>query len=132
MESKTGISEEIKNFLAKNIHTIEELETLLLLADAPDNLWTAQYVAQRIQSDEVTAATLLEALKERKFLISKKMPGLVYQFSPDSKEARDVIHTLVVVYKEKRIQVLQLIVEKSDDRLRAFSDAFKMRRKDDR
>jgi hypothetical protein len=131
MEPKPGISEEIKNFVSKQIHSIEELETLFLLADAPENLWTTSHVSQKLDCDERTAAALLEELKNRGFLISKKMPGLVYQFAPESKETKELIQALVAVYKERRIQVLQLVVGKSEDRLRAFSDAFKMRRKDD-
>jgi predicted transcriptional regulator len=128
MAAEEGISEEVKNFISKHIRSVEQLEILLLLSASPERIWTVQSVHQQIQSSQAAVAACLEKLHEQGFLTARKMPGLVYQYSPNSPELAKGVATLAATYKEKRIKVIEQIFEKSGDQLRNFLDAFKIRK----
>jgi hypothetical protein len=131
MPSQPEIPDSVKGFIAKHIRSVEQLEILILLSAAPENIWTVQKVAQHIQSDEASIASCLEELQSQGFLIAKKMPGLVYQFSCSSEELLMGVKALTETYRKQRIKVIEVVLDKSQQNLRNFSDAFKIRRKDD-
>jgi len=128
MESDTTIPEDLKIFISKYIHSVEQLEILLLLSASPTTMWPVAHVHQQIQSSEASVATQLELMQEQGFLSAKKMPGLVYEYLPKTAELSKGTVALAALYKEQRIKVIELIFRKPEDKLRQFSDAFKIKR----
>jgi hypothetical protein len=128
VESEKNVSGEVRNFILKYIHSVEELEILLFLHKSKDSLWPVPEVHRYIQSNETNIANKLDELCSHGFLTAEKMPGLVYRFAPNTNELRQAVENLASAYQERRIQVLQLVCQRSENEIRNFSDAFKIRK----
>jgi hypothetical protein len=115
---------EIRQFLARHIASVEELEILLLLHRETAASWTAESVYQVIKSsrpsvqhglDKFTAAGLLAAAP----------PDYVCQ----SSAATPVIAALARSYREMPVRVVEAIYQRPrDSAAQDFADAFKLKR----
>jgi hypothetical protein len=130
MSSNT--SNEVKSFISRYIHSIEKLEVLLFMMQNRSDFLTVQKIHERIQTDQITLARCLEELQADGFLTTRRMPGLVYQFSCSSNDQLRLIRELEILYRDQKVKIVALIYGKSkEESLRTFSDAFKIRRKSD-
>jgi hypothetical protein len=130
MNPKNEISEKVRLFIAKYIHSLEQLEILLLLNAYRGGMWTVPHVQAHVQGKESSVSGCLEDLRSSGFLRATPMPGLVYQYEPKSEDLKKGVDALAAAYKEHKIKVIELVVSKSSDELRNFSNAFKLRRDD--
>jgi hypothetical protein len=88
------------------------------------------HVQAHVQGKESSVSACLEDLRSSGFLMATPMPGLVYQYEPKSAELKKGVDALSAAYKEHKIKIIELVVNKSSGELRKFSDAFKLRRDD--
>lgn len=118
-----GITDGARRLVAEHIHSVEQLEVLLLLRAAPDKLWTAAEVARALVSQPDTVERRLVDLEHRK-LVRSDESGWCY--APGGRE-RDVSE-LAEAYNTRRVAVVGLIFSKPSDSVTSFSDAFRLRR----
>ena len=78
------------------------------------------------------AESVLENLARRNLLDVRIAGALRYQFSPASQELEQSVIALVDAYHENPVAVTQFVAESMHQRLRDFSDAFRIRRDDPR
>ena len=69
----------------------------------------------------------LQELHRAKLLTASGSDPLVYRFNPASPDA-PVVAALETIYKVRRVSVISFIYSKPTDPLRAFSDAFRLRK----
>ena len=86
-----------------SIDSLEALELLLLLRRSPDTYWTAEAASQQLGINREVASRKLLLLMEAGLVVRGRDTG-AYRFCPGSDEARTL-----------------------QDRLRAFSDAFRLK-----
>ena len=118
------ISEDVREFILRHIHSIAQLEALLLLRKNAGESWLAETVAQRLYTSEVEASRVLDRLCADRLLSCKD--GL-YRFAGQTAESRQMVDRLMEVYAKNLIPVTNLI-HSNPRRLREFSDAFKIRK----
>lgn len=122
------IPENVRRFIVDHIDSVEALEILLLLAAGTIPEYTAKEVGQMLRTSLESAAAHLRKLHRAKLLLAVENEGSPkYRFDPAGREA-GVVGDLEKVYKTRRVSVISFIYSNPTDPLRAFSDAFRLRK----
>jgi hypothetical protein len=123
---------DVQRFLLENVESYEQLQSLLLIAKAPDRKWTAQQVAESSGLTLASAQAVLEHLARRRLLVCRSEgDALVHEYRSDQDE---------VVRRLERISASQLHVVLSwmnanalervrSEAIKTFADAFLMGKK---
>jgi hypothetical protein len=121
----SGLPENVHRFLYQNIDSVEQLEVLLLLWRTPERGWTSDEVATAVYSHPTSVVRRLAMLQG---LLREREPGC-YQYAPRTADLHETVTRLDHMYRERRVAVITLIASKPIENVRAFSDAFRIRRK---
>jgi hypothetical protein len=123
----SGLPEDVHRFLYQNIDSVEQLEVLLLLWRTPERGWTSDEVATAVYSHPTSVVRRLAMLLGQG-LLREREPGC-YQYAPRTADLHETVTRLDHMYRERRVAVITLIASKPIENVRAFSDAFRIRRK---
>jgi len=122
-----GLPGDVHRFLYHNIDSVEQLEVLLLLRRGLDRGWTAEEVARELYSHPSSILHRMTSLAGRGLL--RELEPACYQYAPRSAELHETVTRLAELYRRRRVAVITLIASKPIENVRAFSDAFRFRRK---
>jgi len=122
-----GLPQDVHQFLHQNIDSVEQLEVLLLLWGRPERGWTAEDVATAIYSHPSSVVRRLRMLLGQGLL--REREAGCFQYAPRTSALHDTVTRLNHMYRERRVAIITLIASKPIDNVRAFSDAFRIRRK---
>lgn len=128
--NETGFSEELKQFIATEIQSLEQLEILLLLSGNPHRWWTATSVYEVIKSSRASVEERLSELAQRGLLKAEGDRDRSYQFAPHSDHLWQAVSQLRDAYKERPVKVVQAIYSKPRDGVQEFARAFQIRKDD--
>jgi hypothetical protein len=117
--------DDVRRFIAAHINSVEQLEVLLLLRRGQRQQWTADEVNREIRSSVAAVAMRLRDLTAHGLLT---VNGEHYQYGPKDPHLDPLIGRLADLYRERSVSVITLIYAPPVDELRAFSDAFKLRK----
>ena len=120
------VTDDARRLITEHIHSVEQLEVLLLLRAAPDKKWTATEVARALVTQPDTAEHRLGDLAARR-LVSRNEAG--YRYAPDPKTDK-AVGDLAEAYATRRTKVIGLIFSKPSGAVTSLSDAFRLRRDD--
>ena len=122
------LSPDVRAFIAERLASVVQLETLLMLHASPGQDWGADEVARDLRIDRGWAEGQLETLCQQG-LASCGDTGDGRRFRYAAAAAvRPTVDALAKAYAERRVTVISLIFAKPADNLRAFSDAFRLRK----
>lgn len=127
--AQTGVPAEVRRFIAAEIESVGQLEVLLLLRGAPDKTWTADEVERALVMQAGSATGWLEQMAGGAFVA--RQAARSYRYAPASAEVEQTIDRLAESYAKYRVAVIGLIFSKPSEGVTRFSDAFRIRRKDD-
>jgi hypothetical protein len=119
------LSNDVREFIGKQIHSVAQLEILLTLRSDPKKSWTTEEITQRLYLQRDMTSQLLSEIVERGLAIRKENS---FQYQPSSELDCDVVEQLAHLYHERRVAIIAEIFSKPKESLRAFSDAFRLRR----
>lgn len=122
------IPEDIKVFLLQHIDSIAQLEALLLLRANPESVWNAETLASRLYIPPKETAVLLESLSTDGFLVTTGHAPRFYQYHCVSHDLAGMVDRVACFYAKYLIPVTNLIHAKSQTRVQAFADAFRLRK----
>ncbi len=122
-----GLPQDVHRFLYQNIDSVEQLEVLLLLLHSPERGWGTEAVARELYSHPASIARRL-ALLLGQGLLRETEPGC-YQYAPRTGELHATVLHVAEMYRDRRAAVVILIASRPIENVRAFSDAFRIRRK---
>jgi len=125
--SKSGFSEQLDRFIAREISSLEQLEVLLCLFAHPEKWWTVQDVYNVVKSSISSVNDRLNEMVARGFL-RQDGDAVRYQFAPRDENLRTLISELGTAYKEKSVKVVQAIYSKPPDAVQEFAKAFRVRK----
>jgi predicted transcriptional regulator len=126
--AQTGVPTEVKRFIAAEIESVGQLEVLLLLRGVADKNWTADEVARALVMQAPAVASWLDKLAGRGLVA---VAGDTYRFAPPTAEVERTIDELAESYSKYRVAVIGVIFSKPSEGVTRFSEAFKIRRRDD-
>jgi hypothetical protein len=122
------LPETVRRFIVGHVDSVEALEILLLLSTGTIREYTAEEVSRTLRTSLDSAGAQLRKLQRARLLVTMEKEGLPnYRFDPASPEA-GVIGELEKIYKTRRVSVISFIYSNPTDPLRAFSDAFRLRK----
>jgi len=126
--SSGGIPAEVEQFIQDNIPSVEQLEVLLLLSESPEKAWSATEVSQKLHRQPLSVAARLDDLHLLGLLSVSGEAELRYCYAPG--DMAEIVRGLDRAYRERKDTVIGIIFSPSRNNLRAFSDAFRIRRHD--
>jgi hypothetical protein len=129
---ETGVAPDVAQFIAEHLHSLYQLEVLLLLAQTAPEAWNAARVAAELRTNTAHAVSVLEDLAGRGLLAGKDGDQPMYWYQPATSELAQVVTELDKTYAQRRLAVINLIFSKPPEKLeamRAFADAFRIRGK---
>jgi DNA-binding IclR family transcriptional regulator len=105
---------------------VGQLEVLLLLRAAADKEWTANEVARAVVTQPPSALGWLRQLVADGLVTQT---GERFRYGPRDLAAERAVDQLADSYAKYRVAVVGLIFSKPSEDVRAFSEAFRLRRK---
>lgn len=120
--------EDVRRFILDHIHSVEELEVLLLVRAEPARLWDAEAIRQALYTSAASASRRLADMEAAGFVVPVEGQPGAYRYRPGPAEREDLLARLADVYRERRVAVISLIYSKPIDPLRAFVNAFDLRK----
>ena len=123
-----GIAPAALELISRHIHSVEQLEVLLLCRAVPDKAWTPAEVARALVTGTDTASLRLVDLAERGLLRVEPGGAKGYRYAPPNRRLDASVDELAEAYATRRVTVIGLIFSKPDDAATAFADAFLFRR----
>lgn len=122
-----GIPDRVVRLVGEHIHSVEQLEVLLLLRREPEREWTASDVAVELATLPQSAADRLADLAHRGFLVKA---GESYHYDGSDRGRDAAVAELEDVYARRRVSLIGLIFAKPSESIRTFADAFRIRKED--
>lgn len=122
----TPISRDLRNFIASNIQSVEQLEILCLLAEEPSKAWTVAETYRLIQSTEKSVQEGLQYFVARELLTADANGA--FRFLPKTSMLNASTMELIKAYRERRVAVIETIYKKPLEPAQHFADAFRLRK----
>jgi len=117
----------ILKFVADNLDTVPELESLLLMSESGDRTWTEAELAARTYLSPSAARTVLEALHRRGFIMPAT-DGAAFRFGPVTAADLLLIKELAVAYRHHLIPLTTFLHSKGSASVKEFARAFDMKK----
>jgi hypothetical protein len=124
--AEEGVNEVVKRFIHEHIASVAQLEILLLLQTNPKQSWTPVAIARELRIEASGAKMQLDALTSSGLL--RFDPPDNYQFDPQTPQLAADALALAQAYLVRRVTVIGLIFAGPSDKIRSFSDAFRIRK----
>jgi len=118
----------VRRFLHDHIATVAQLEILLLLQTNPHQKWAPAKVAHELRADSAGTEQQLKLLEQHALV--KRDSGGGYYYEPATPELHAAVISVAQAYLVRRVAVIEMIYSKPPDSLRAFSDAFRLRKEE--
>jgi predicted ArsR family transcriptional regulator len=114
--------------IAEHIHSVEQLEVLLLMRRTRERDWSADEVARELATSPGSAAFRLEDLAAHGFAVTP-VDGR-YRYGVEEPGRDRALGELADAFGRRRRRVISLIFSKPSDNIRTFADAFRLRKED--
>ena len=111
----------LRDFIARYIDSVAQLEALLLLRSNPAERWGTEPIARRLYIGPGEALEILERLARDGLVRGENG---VFHYDCATPELRQAVDELAETYRRQLIPITKLIHAKPP-RIRAFADAFK-------
>jgi hypothetical protein len=123
------LPDDVRKFLDEHIDSLEQLEILRVLAEDPGREWSAAELAAAIQADAGAAAGHVGLLAGRGLLTPvPRGAETAARHGAKSPESAAQVFRLLDAYRQRPVTMIKLVYERANERLRAFSDAFRLRK----
>jgi hypothetical protein len=121
-----ALTPELKEFLQRFFDSVESIEIVALLQRSSTAFWTAEAVSQQLGIPVGIVTAKLDSMAPH-VLVRGHQTG-AYRYAPASDETNRSVTELLQVYSEQRPTIINAIYSANLDRLRAFSDAFRLKK----
>ncbi|MBI1901093.1 MAG: MarR family transcriptional regulator [Planctomycetia bacterium] len=121
-------NDDLLRFIDANVESIEQLEILRILGETPETPRSAADLARASQTQPSAIAGHLAALEQRGLIKAEAAESeLMCRLAPQTPELEQRLGELLRFYREHPVSLIQMVYAR-DDRLKAFADAFRLRK----
>jgi len=120
------LSNDVKEFIAEHVHSVLQLEVLLLVSQNKDKAWTPAAVGRELHLSAESAKVQLDSLSRSLLTVLEGAGEDLYCYNPSSDELNQTLSQLATAYATQRVAVLTLIFAKPLDKVRLFKETFRM------
>jgi hypothetical protein len=124
-----GLPDDVYRFIVQHVGSVEQLEVLLLARRSPGRSWSADDMARELYSHPTSIEGRFQALLSSGLF--RETGQAYYQYAPRTLDLDAAVNQLDRLYRERRVAVITAIASRSVENVRAFSDAFRIRKKED-
>jgi hypothetical protein len=125
LAEEVSIPDDLLRFLEANVDSIEQLELLRIVGGSPGRQWGVDELATKAQAP----LSAIAALEQRGFLQTQVAGSLVTcTAAPLTLEREAMLSRLLQFYNERPVTLIKIVYASADKRLKAFSDAFRLRK----
>lgn len=121
------LPEHIEQFLRQHIAAVDQIDLLVLLFNSPETEWTAAAAGQVVHCPTEKADTHLRQLEQQGFLTASAAPERRYRYRPRDAAGHQAAAAMVEFYRERPVSVIRRIYDQTQDPVRAFADAFRLK-----
>jgi hypothetical protein len=125
-----AIAIEVQEFIVEHVHSVFQLEVLLLLHQNTEKDWSIEAVDKELNVGPEVVRAQLEDLHGRGLVTLRETEVALYRYNPSSLELDRAVNGLAKAYAERRVAIYGLIFSKPVDKVRLFAEAFRL--KDDK
>jgi hypothetical protein len=111
-------------FIGGSIDSVWALELLLLLKRDRDRAWEPDTLIRELRSSPVVIEEALKGLRDAGLVTPD---GRGYRYWPASPRLDELVSSLERAYAATPMTVIKAVVTSRTEKLRAFSDAFKLK-----
>jgi hypothetical protein len=123
----TDLAPELRDLISGCFDSAESIEIVLLLRRSPDTFWSPVATAQQLGIREEVARTKMMQLASARLIVPAEHSH-AFRYAPADEEMRKRIDELADAYSERRIAVINTIYSANLEKLRTFSDAFRLKK----
>jgi Mn-dependent DtxR family transcriptional regulator len=128
------IPADVRTLLDERIHTLEQLEAIILVRKGGREDWSGEEVADLLHISIESASEALQRLAQAGVLEAIELPAHGVRYRGFTKRFEALVDRLLEVYESNRIELMMLLSANAIERmrtgaLRAFADAFVVGRK---
>lgn len=127
----SDLPDEVKRFITHHIDSVEQVEILLLLYQQQERTWSAEAVARELRIAPLSAGDRLEGMLRIGLLTRQTTSPEEYRYAPRDSRLEEAVSGLAEGYTRRRVTIINLIYAKPIDKIRTFSDAFRIKKDDD-
>jgi hypothetical protein len=129
MGPRSTLPQPVQDLVTRHVASIEAMQVLLTLHAAPTRAWTSEEVSAATSLDEVSATRQLVVLRQRGLLAVEMTDDAAYRYNAEGSLA-SAVDGLAECFRARPLEVAALIASRPQHRLRLFSDAFRLRRRE--
>ena len=130
--SGSGFSESLDRFVRSFISSVEQVEVLLLLHRTAPKRWSAVGASRELRLDPISVARRLTDFHDAGVVsVEPGDEALMYWYAPSPAVPDRTLSELESAYQTRRTSLINLIFSKPADDVRAFADAFRLRKRED-
>lgn len=119
---------EVRQLIARHVHTMEQVEVLLLLARAPTRALTADEIRAELRlAPTALPARTLAGLEDGRLIEEEPGAPPRWRYAPATAELRRAVELLAVAYNERPVTLVRTIYERPSA-VQSFADAFRIRK----
>src|SRR5579884_683017 len=121
------LSGKLRTLLVRHFDSVESIEIVALLERSSNAFWTPQAISQQLGIPANVVEAKLGALTASEILVRGELTG-AYRFAPRSNELCERLLDLLRFYSEQRAIIINTIYSANLEKLRAFSNAFRLKK----
>jgi hypothetical protein len=121
-----NLSTDLKEFINEYVHSVLQLEVLLLVSQDRDKGWTSSAVGRELHLNAESARAQLDGLSRNLLSQPNRIDEDLYRYSPSTDELHQTLTQLAIAYSTQRIAVLTLIFAQRVDKVGLFKETFRM------
>jgi hypothetical protein len=112
-------------FIQGHLKSVWALELLLLFHNNPDREWHRNALVRELRGSEVVVNEALSQLKGAGLV--GETPDRMFKYEPADATIRGIVPEIAKIYSVRPVSVIKAISGAPSDKLKIFSDAFKIR-----
>lgn len=121
----------MRRFILRHIHTLEQLDILLLLLDSAPRAWPDFEIAASLRTTPESARTRLSRLVSDGLIAVTTDSSPKYLYKPRTDALDREARALSTCYRERRVAVITQIFSPAAGRAALFADAFRIKKGDE-
>jgi predicted transcriptional regulator len=126
------VPKSVQQFIVKFIHSISELEVLLLLRDRASQHLTAEDIGKALLMHRPAIEPRLESLRASNLITVQESAGIrYYQYAPQTSDLKQATEEVAQWYSTHPVAITTLIFSKPIDKMRVFADSFRLRKEEE-
>ena len=127
-----GISADVQRFIEQHIRSVAQLELLLLLRTTSQQPWSPDDLAREMRVEPWWAQAELLNLCQRGLVEKLGDSPPRYRYQPRADELERAVTDVAQAFLLHRVRVIEVIYRQPSEQIRAFADAFRLRKEPDR